>query len=171
MINNLQPSSVTPMNQHEILLHKTLISRSSLARLIIGCTTLLVSVSTYFSYQTLRNLVLNNLKQDAVSKVDKGVYEIDAWLSNLEAKVEMLANTPQVRSMDWEISIPYLIAEDQRLEEFDHFGHTTQQGQRHNTLDTNIKDFRDREFFQKAIKGEMNVSDPALIGLTQLRYI
>jgi hypothetical protein len=107
-------------------------------------------------------MVLDNLKQDAMSKVDKGVDEIDAWLTSLEAKVEMLANTPQVRSMDWEISIPYLIAEDRRLEEFDHFGHSTKQGLRRNTLDTNIKDFRDREFFQRAIKGEINVSDPAL---------
>lgn len=162
MVKSLKLNSITPAHKYTIPVSKKPISRSSLARLIIGCTTLVVSATTYFSYQTLRNMVLDNLKQDAISKVNKGVNEIDEWLSNLEAKVEMLANTPEVRSMDWDISIPYLIAEDQRLEEFDHFGHTTQQGQRHNTLDTKIKDFRDREFFQKAIKGEMNISDPAL---------
>ncbi len=154
--------SVTPLNKESVPIHKKLISRSSLARLIVGSTTLLVTIATYFSYATLRNMVLDNLKQSAMSKVDKGVDEIDAWLTSLKARVEMLANTPEVRSMDWKISIPYLTAEDKRLEEFDHIAHTNLQGYRRNTVDTSIKNLSDREFFQRAIKGEINVSDPVL---------
>ncbi|GAA6617802.1 hypothetical protein [Scytonema sp. NUACC26] len=47
-------------------------------RLIIGGTTLIVSVSAYYSYQVLRNLILDNLKQNAFLKVQQGVDEIDA---------------------------------------------------------------------------------------------
>ncbi|WP_235006896.1 hypothetical protein [Calothrix rhizosoleniae] len=70
--------------------------RNFVMQLILGGTTLVVSVSAYYSYQVVRNLMLDNLKQNAFLQVQQKVDEIDSWLAILKARMEMLANTPTV---------------------------------------------------------------------------
>ncbi|HLO50989.1 MAG TPA: cache domain-containing protein, partial [Kamptonema sp.] len=127
--------------------------------LIIGGITLAVSTTAVISYQIVRGLILDNLKQNALLEVRRGRNEIDEWLGIRKAEVETIANTPIVRSLNWSVAEPYLKKEQARLSQFftinminaDGYYHTTRGGR------GNLKD---REHFQKAMAGKLNVSDP-----------
>lgn len=80
------------------------LSRRLLAKVIVGGTTLFVVVGAYFSYQTLRSVMLGNLKNQVLSEVKQSRDEIDRWLAILKVRVDMLANTDVVRSLDWSIA-------------------------------------------------------------------
>jgi hypothetical protein len=90
-------------------------SRSLLVKVIVGGTALFVVAGAYLSYQTVRSMMLENLKQNALLEVKHSTDEIDKWLASLKARVEMLANTELVRSVDWSLSSHYLKAEDRLI--------------------------------------------------------
>ncbi|MBW4492974.1 MAG: GAF domain-containing protein [Oscillatoria princeps RMCB-10] len=133
--------------------------------LIIGGTALAVSSCAALSYSYVRGLILDNLKANALLKVQLGRDEIDEWLVTRKTQVEMLASSPLVRSLDWEVAGPYLKSEAARLKDF-FLGFTmvNHDGSHYNTLigrtQANVKD---RRYFKQAIAGKISVSDP-LIG-------
>ncbi|AFZ57437.1 response regulator [Anabaena cylindrica FACHB-243] len=136
-------------------------SRSLLAKVIVGGTTLFVVLGAYFSYQTVRSIMLANLKNQVLSEVTQSRDEIDHWLAILKVKVEMLANTDIVRSVDWSVASKYLIAEDQRIEDFSLFGLTTPDGWRESTVPNSKRaNVTDRRWFQRSIAGYVHVGDP-----------
>lgn len=138
-------------------------SRSLLAKVIVGGTTLFVVVATYFSYQTVRSIMLANLKDQVLSEVEQSRDEIDHWLAVLKVRVEMLANTDLVRSVDWSIASKYLKAEDQRIEDFSLFGLTTADGWRESTVPNSTRaNVTDRLWFQRSILGYVHVGDPMI---------
>ncbi len=146
--------------------NKTPISRSFLTRLLITSTTLVVSIAAYFSYQTVRNIVLENLKRNAMFEVKGGVDDVDNWLETLEAKADILANTAPIQSLDWSIASPYLMAEQKRIGVFLLLGLAQSDGSRDSTATTlKQKNISDRQWFQKAMLGETYVDDP-IIGRT-----
>ncbi|MBD2453061.1 response regulator [Nostoc sp. FACHB-87] len=138
-------------------------SRSLLAKVIVGGTTLFVVVGAYFSYQTLRSVMLGNLKNQVLSEVKQSGDEIDHWLAILKVRVDMLANTDLVRSVDWSIASKYLKAEDERLEDFSLFGLTTPDGWRESTVPNSKRaSVTDRRWFQRSIAGYVHVGDPMI---------
>lgn len=138
-------------------------SRSLLAKVIVGGTTLFVVVGAYFSYQTVRSIMLTNLKGQVLSEVEQSRDEIDHWLAMLKVRVEMLANTDLVRSVDWAIASKYLKAEDQRIEDFSLFGLTTPEGWRESTVPNSKRaNVTDRRWFQRSIAGYVHVGDPMI---------
>ncbi|WP_397331538.1 ATP-binding protein [Nostoc sp. FACHB-280] len=138
-------------------------SRSLLAKVIVGGTTLFVVVGAYFSYQTLRSVMLGNLKNQVLSEVKQSGDEIDHWLEILKVRVEMLANTDVVRSVNWEIASKYLKAEDERLEDFSMFALTTPEGWRESTVpNSKGANVTDRSWFQRSIAGYVYVGDPMI---------
>ncbi len=144
--------------------------RNLLMRLIIGGTTLVVSVSAYYSYQVVRNLMLDNLKQNALLQVQQRVDEIDSWLATLKAQMEMLANTPTVRSMNWSVAEPYLQAEKDRIESISFLAIGKPDGWRYGTRGT-PKNVKDRPFFRKVMAGETNIGDPIISRATGIPAI
>ncbi|UIE39292.1 hypothetical protein [Leptodesmis sichuanensis] len=50
-------------------------------------------------------------EKNAFLELSEGRESLDRWLSNQKIHVETLANTAQVRSMDWAKTEPYLKAE------------------------------------------------------------
>ncbi|MGD1807434.1 ATP-binding protein [Dapis sp. BLCC M126] len=135
-------------------------------RVIIAGTTLFVSFSTYFSYQIVRNLILDNLRDKAFLEVEQGVNEIDSWLSNRKASLEAIANNPIFRTMEWSQIKPYLQVEEKRLPEFmylgmidaDAFLYTTVEGE-----PSGVINLKDREHVQEALnKGITTLSDPII---------
>ncbi|MBD2208968.1 response regulator [Nostoc linckia FACHB-104] len=138
-------------------------SRSLLAKVIVGGTTLFVVVGAYFSYQTLRSVMLGNLKNQVLSEVKQSRDEIDRWLAILKVRVDMLANTDVVRSVDWSIASKYLKAEDERLQDFSLFGLTTPDGWRESTVPNSQRaNVTDRRWFQRSIAGYVHVGDPMI---------
>ncbi|MEO0808781.1 MAG: histidine kinase, partial [Cyanobacteria bacterium J06643_4] len=75
--------------------------RNIFRRIIIGATTVVISLSAYGGYRAMRSLILQNLKENALLEVQQGVNDIDQWLIARKTEVESLANTPTLRTMDW----------------------------------------------------------------------
>ncbi|WP_348228015.1 sensor histidine kinase [Trichocoleus desertorum] len=132
-----------------------------LMNLVIGGTTLIVSLGAYYSYQLVRHVMLESLQQNAFLEVEQGVDEIDRWLATLKVHIETLANTTVVKSMDWAIAEPYLKTEVLRFNDVYAIAIAKADGQRQ-VIGGKPANVKDREYFQKAMAGQTNVSDPLI---------
>jgi two-component system, NtrC family, sensor kinase len=136
--------------------------RHLLTLLILASTTLTISTTACISYFFVRGLILDNLKEIALLKLEKGTDEIDRWLENRKAEIATIAYSPTVRSLDWTLVEPRLQGETYRLKEYSVLSLILPDGSVQNTLGTHTNN-KDRKYFQRAIAGHINVSDP-LIG-------
>ncbi|MEH2159486.1 MAG: ATP-binding protein [Nostoc sp.] len=147
-------------------------SRNLLIRFILGGTTLIVSISAYFSYQAARNMTLKDLRHSAFLEVQRGGAEIEEWLDLRQVEVQTLANTSTVRSLNWSVADPYLKAEVKRINEFFLFQIANPDGSYSNTkVGRSNKNIRDRDYFKKAIAGKSNTSDPFISRSTGIPLI
>jgi two-component system, NtrC family, sensor kinase len=135
--------------------------RNFLMRLLIGGTTLIVSLGAYSSYQVVRNVMLESLKKNAFLEVQQGGDDLDHWLANLKVHIETLANTATVKSMNWSSTEPYLKAEVLRFSDVYALAIAKPDGWR-NVTGGSPTSIKDRQFFQKAMAGQTNVSDPLI---------
>lgn len=144
--------------------------RHLLTLLILGTTALTISTTTCVSYFFVRGLILDNLKEIALLKLEKGTDEIDRWLSSRKAEIETIAYSPKIRTLNWELVEPRLQSEIYRLKEYFILALIQPNGSLTNTLGnrTNVKD---RQHFIKAMAGEINVSDPLIGRSTQVSTI
>ncbi|ACC84619.1 hybrid sensor histidine kinase/response regulator [Nostoc punctiforme] len=148
------------------------LSRNLLIRFILGGTTLIFSISAYFSYQATRNLMLKDLRHSAFLEVQRGDSEIEEWLHVRQVEVETLANTSTVRSLNWSVAELYLKAEVKRINEFFFFQIATPDGSYSNTkVGRSNKNIQDRDYFQKAIAGKSDISDPFISRSTGIPLI
>jgi hypothetical protein len=147
-------------------------SRNLLIRFILGGTTLIVSISAFFSYQAARKITLEDLRWRAFLEVQRGVNEIEEWLHVRKVEVQTLAHTSTVRSLDWSVAEPYLKSEVERIDEFFFFQIVAPDGSFSNTkVGRSNKNIKDRDFFQKALAGESNISDPFISRSTGIPLI
>ncbi len=144
--------------------------RNLLMRLLIGSTTLMVSLGAYSSYQAVRNVMLESLKKNAFLEVQQGGDNIDRWLENLKVHIQTLANTATVRSMDWASAEPYLKAEIVRFSDVYALAIGKPDGWR-NVIGGKPANIKDRKYFQKAMAGQTNVSDPLISRAAQIPTI
>jgi len=144
--------------------------RHMLTLLILGSTALTISTTACVSYFFVRGLIIDNLKEIALLKLQKGTDEIDRWLSSRKAEIETIAYSPKVRTLNWELVEPRLQGEIYRLKEYFILSLIQPDGSLISTLDnrTNIKD---RQHFKKAMAGQINVSDPLIGRSTQVSTI
>ncbi|MBD1828084.1 ATP-binding protein [Microcoleus vaginatus GB1-A2] len=133
------------------------------ALLIGGVTILAASITGCISYQSVRRLIINNLERNALLEVRERGNKIDRWLGTRKAEIEILANTPPVRSMNWSVAEPYLKSEVIRLQEFQHFALIDPDGSYFTTkVGRALINVSDRQHFKKAMAGEVYVSDPTI---------
>ncbi|MEM8810254.1 MAG: ATP-binding protein [Cyanobacteria bacterium P01_G01_bin.38] len=140
-------------------------SHSLLLRLLIGGVTLVASAAAYFSYQGARELMLDNLKNQALLEVQQGANEIDIWLGQHKVSLAASANSPTFRTMDWSQIEPYLKSEERRLSEFLYLGMIDRQGFLYTTVvdQPNGKiNLQDRQHVQGALAGENSLSNPLI---------
>ncbi len=137
-------------------------SRPFLILSFLAGTTVAVGAVASISYQVVRELILQQLREKALLEVQQGIDEIDRWLVTRKAEVETLANTPLVASLDWEIAGPYLKSEVKRFQEYQHFTFAYADGSYYTTkVDFAAgQNILDRRWFQKSLAGELYVSDP-----------
>jgi signal transduction histidine kinase len=133
--------------------------RNLLMRLLIGGTTLVVTASAYYSYQLVRNLMLESLKQNAFLETQQSGKEIDRWLSRLKAQLETLADTPTVRSLDKAKAAPYLRSQVVRIDDLAALAIAKPDGTL-TRIDGTLANIQNQAYFQKAIAGQTTVSDP-----------
>ncbi len=136
--------------------------RHLLTLLILGTTALAISSTACISYFFVRGLILDNLKEVALLKLEKGTDQIDRWLSIRKAEIETIAYDPTVRTLNWKLVEPRLQGEVYRLKEYSMLSLIQPNGSAINTLG-NFANTKDRQHFKKAIAGKINISDP-LIG-------
>lgn len=143
-----------------------------LIRFILGGTTLIVSISAYFSYEAARKITLEELRGRAFLEVQRGVDEIEEWLHVRKVEVQTLAHTSTVRSLDWSVADPYLKSEVEQIDEFFFFQMVTPDGSYSNTkVGRSNKNIKDRDYVQKALAGKSNISDPFISRSTGIPLI
>ncbi|MGK7919581.1 MAG: ATP-binding protein [Trichodesmium sp.] len=133
-----------------------------LFRLLVGGTTIIVSIAGFYSYQVVRDLILDNLKANALLEVQLGVDKIDQWLSTRKIETFTTANTPTFRTMDWLIVEPFLKSKQLRSQDFLFFAMINIDGSYYTTKVGKAKaNIKDRPHVKRAaVDGEVNVSDP-----------
>lgn len=128
--------------------------------ILIGFT-LAIGVIGIASYFVVRDLIVQQLQEKALLQVRQGTDEIDQWLAICSIEIQTIANTEVARSLNWGVIEPYLNAEIKRTDEFFKMAVSLPNGSYYNTLvgktDANNKD---RDFIQKAMAGQVNISDP-----------
>ncbi len=128
--------------------------------LMVGAT-MTMGCMAYYSYQVIYNLALESLKKNAFLATQSGAKEIDNWLVNLKSHVETLANTDIVRSLDWPLIEPYLKTEISRFPGVQTMAVGQPDGWR-NAVGAPPAKISDRQYFQRAMAGFTNVSDPLI---------
>jgi two-component system NtrC family sensor kinase len=144
--------------------------RSQILLLVVITLSIGIGVTAITSYNILKEMLLENLKQQALFKAEQGRNDIDQWLSIRKTEINTLANSPVVRSLDWQLMKPYLQSEVGRLQTFLLIALVKPDGALINTQggQPNVKD---REFFQRSMAGEIAVADPILGRTTQTLQI
>jgi two-component system, NtrC family, sensor kinase len=141
----------TPKNQLPDLKTLLILIGSTLAIGVIGIT----------SYLVVRKLIVEQLQEKALLQVHQGTDEIDKWLAICSIEIQTIANTDVVRSLNWAVIEPYLNAEIKRTNEFYKIAVSLPNGSYYNTdLGKTDANNKDRDFIQKAMAGEVNISDP-----------
>ena len=108
MRTNKSTNEQSPGLSTAILETQTSSRRNQAMRMIIGGTVVIAGLCAYYSYQTIRSFTLEQVKQSALLEVQQGVNDIDKWLAILRERVETLAHTPIVGTMQWSTVEPYL---------------------------------------------------------------
>lgn len=116
-------------------------------------------MSEYMTVNTLEKIITENSRKNAELYSDY----IGSWLMERMQEIEMYANTPLVKSMDWDIIEPYLKSEiEEKLPVYDHFMVADLNGYYSNTLKRNAGNAIDREYFKAATSGKILVSNPII---------
>ncbi len=133
-------------------------------RLLLGSATIIASLTAYASYTLTRDSLLEGLKTQALQDVQQSGSQLDQWLIARKTEVQTLANTPTLRSMDWELVGSFLKPELSRLSDFYTFSMVRPNGTLFTTRNGEDKErnLRDRQHFQRAISGQTYVSNPVL---------
>ncbi|MGP1382215.1 MAG: response regulator [Thainema sp.] len=141
--------------------------------LLISGTILAVGATAFTSYWFVRNLILDTLKNHALSKVEKAGDEVDVWLSGRLGEVAAMAETYEIRSMDWDIAEPYLQLEQDRLSDFWMFILVNPDGTYYTTRTgfAEGQNLTDRAYFQMAMQGKAQASDMIISRTTGKRQI
>ncbi len=137
------------------------LNRNFMLRLLVGSTTVIVSISAFYCYKVVRGLILDNLKENALLEVQIGADNIDRWLATRKVETRTTGNTPTFRTMNWSIVEPFLKSQQLRSPDFLFFAMINPDGSYYNSKVGKAKaNLKDRKHIKRAIAGEVNVSDP-----------
>ncbi|HBQ99740.1 MULTISPECIES: sensor histidine kinase [unclassified Roseofilum] len=140
---------------------------------IVMATIASSAIIGYYTYQRAYDALLKKLQNHALKEVKDGVQEVDQWISQRKTEVETIANSPTARSLDWDRIKPYLVQEAERIEPFN-LGAFFEKTGRFHTSQGKTNQAQDRLYFQRAMQGKVNVSDPLIsrsTGLLQIMVI
>ncbi|NEP03998.1 MAG: hypothetical protein F6K25_04360 [Okeania sp. SIO2G4] len=85
---------------------------------MVAGTTFVVSIAAFYSYQVVRELILDNLKKNALLEMQRGADNIDQWLASKKIEAYTSANSPTFRTMDWSMVRPFLKSKELRSPDF-----------------------------------------------------
>jgi two-component system, NtrC family, sensor kinase len=130
-------------------------------RFAIILITILMGGAAYYSYHVIYHMTLASLQKNALLDTQKGATEIDHWLRQQKLHVNTLAHTDVVQSLDWSRIEPYLAKEMARFPDIQTIAVGKPDGWRH-AVNAKPANVADRKYFQRAMAGQTNVSDPLI---------
>lgn len=141
-------------------------SRSIMFKILLMILTICILESLLFTIlsgklteNTLESIINENSKKNAELYSEY----IGSWFTERMKEIEIYANTPQVRTMDWNAVEAYLKNEVAgKLNVYDHFMIADSEGHYNNTLKRNVANASDREYFKAAMAGIVTVSNPII---------
>ena len=137
------------------------LTRNLMLRLLAGSTTVIVSISAFYSYKVVRGLILDNLKKNALLEVQIGADNIDKWLASRKVETRTTGNTPTFRTMNWSIIEPFLKSKQLQSQDFLFFSMVNLDGSYYTSKVGKAKaNVKDRQHIKRATAGQVNVSDP-----------
>lgn len=153
----------TPLSRVKALF-QTEIKREYFNGCLVALTTIGVGVTAYWCYRVVRNIVLDNVKANVLLEVEQRTDDLDQWLIRCKAELATIANTTDMRSMNWPQAEPFLQDEVERISAFYFFAMASPDGSYYNTKvgKAEGKSLSDRRHFQEAMKGNVYVSDPVI---------
>jgi signal transduction histidine kinase len=159
-------------------LNKLKFSNSLRLKAIIAVFALLLlssSLITWLNYLNARQQILGTMNMSASQTVKINAYQLSAWVQTRLAEMTVMANTKEVKSMNFTTGMAYLNQEYERLNNFysniglcDTNGKIMVQDGKGGT--TSI-DIHTEESFPKIIRGESVISDPFVNQIDESREI
>lgn len=112
----------------------------------------------YFAYTQGTKAVLEEVDKALTAYADEAARHLESKLQAQFDVLEAIAARPEMTGMNWDMQRPVLLAEIERLKTFEYFGSADQTGRIRFTNGTTL-DFSGRPFVEKALAGEVAVSD------------
>ena len=129
-------------------------------RLIVA---LVILVTSGYSYLSVREQLIEAEYDAFKVSSDKLRAEIDHWLSIRKNEITMIATSPAVRSMDWQVAGPYLKDLRSSLPQAYIFALISPDGSYYNTsVDKAKANLADRAHVKAALAGNSYASDPVV---------
>lgn len=145
-------------------------SNSIMFKILVMILTICILESLLFTIMserltnhTLERIITENSKKNAKLYAEF----IGSWFKERMKEVEVYANTPPVRTLDWNSAESYLKQEiEENLNIYDHFMIVDSRGYYNTTFKKNIGNVIDREYFKAAMEGRVAVSNPLISRVT-----
>lgn len=119
-----------------------------------------ISIVAIMSYTNSYDIIYENSKGSLEAKVSDGAEIVADRISNLMKEVEIISNTSQIQSMDWELQKEVLHSEVDR-KGFLRLGIADLSGKL-NFNDGTSSDIYDRTYFKSALQGTASISEPEM---------
>jgi len=138
--------------------------RSIQTKLIVVILSIfLVSMSILggLNYWRARGVITENLNTEIAEKAFTKAGDVGDWLKARQAELVIVSVSPQVQSGDFSVMMPFLVNAAKTNSAYDAIGYIKPSGENINSLGSHGT-LADREYYQKAIKGEIAISDPVV---------
>lgn len=113
------------------------------------------------NYWKARSIITDNMSSDIAEKAKNSSGDVGDWLEARKAEMLIMAVDPLVQSGNFEVIAPFLLNVAQTNKAYDSIGYIKPDGTYINSLGSHGS-LSEREYFQRAIKGETVISDPVL---------
>ncbi len=141
-------------------------NRSIMFKILMMILTICVLESLVFTImserlteRTLESMINENSRKNAELYSEF----IGSWFSERMREIEVYANTPLVKTMNWNSMELYLKKEvEEKLEIYDHFMVADISGNYNTTLKRNVGNASDREYFKAVMEDSVVVSNPII---------
>lgn len=123
-----------------------------------------IAAAGYVAFDRIKAELLREQVAINVAETEALAERIDRWLAVRKTEVSTLANTPVVRSMDWDQAGPFLKAKHATMPWFYIFAHISPDGSYYNSqVDFAAgQNLSDRAHFKAAMDGRVYASDPVV---------
>ncbi|TCO76959.1 bifunctional diguanylate cyclase/phosphodiesterase [Marinisporobacter balticus] len=127
-------------------------------------TSLVIAAILIFMSENLSiNTAIQLLHNNEINNTELYAKIIGARVEERMNEIEIYANSPLLKEMDWEIIEPYLKKEiNHKLDTYDNFFIADTVGNSHSTLSKDRVNIQDREYFHRVMEGKKALSNPVI---------